>query len=174
MDAFTPALEIAAAIRSKEVSPVEVADLYLDRIERLDPTLNAFAHRADDEVRGAAKRAADAVVTTPADELPPFHGVPLPIKDLNPVAGWPCTYGSRAGSTAPQAHSDPIVERFVGAGFVLLGRDELARVRHGLVHRERRARHHPQSLEPESHTRRIERRIGRGRRVRHGAHRSRQ
>jgi amidase len=121
VDAFTPALDLAAAIRKKEVSPVEVADLYLERIERFEPTLNAFAHRAEDEVRGAAKRAADAVATTPVDELPPFHGVPLPIKDLNPVAGWPCTYGSRGGSTAPQSTSDPIVERFVEAGFVLLG-----------------------------------------------------
>jgi amidase len=121
MDAFTPALEIAQAIRDKQVSPVEVADLYLDRIEQLDPVLNAFSHRADDDVRGAAKRAADAVVTTPADELPPFHGVPLPIKNLNPVAGWPCTYGSRGATRTPRTESDPIVDRFVDAGFVLLG-----------------------------------------------------
>jgi amidase len=121
VDAFTPAVEIAAAIRSKQVSPVEVADLYLDRIEQLEPTLNAFSHRADDEVRGAAKRAADAVITMPADELPPFHGVPLPIKNLNPVEGWPCTYGSRGAPRAPRTESDPIVERFVQAGFVLLG-----------------------------------------------------
>lgn len=121
MDAFTPAVDIAAAIRRKEVSPVEIADLYLERIERIDPELNAFAHRADDDVRGAAKRAADAVVTTSADELPPFHGVPLPIKNLNPVAGWPCTYGSRGASRAPRHESDPIVDRFIDAGFVLLG-----------------------------------------------------
>jgi amidase len=121
VDAFTPAIDLAAAIKAKEVSPVEVADLYLERIERIEPALNAFAHRADDDVRGAAKRAADAVVTTPADELPPFHGVPLPIKDLNPVAGWPCTYGSRGASRAPSTESDPIVDRFVEAGFVLLG-----------------------------------------------------
>jgi amidase len=67
VDAFTPAIDLAAAIRAKEVSPVEVADLYLDRIDRIEPALNAFAHRADDDVRGAAKRAADAVVTTPGD-----------------------------------------------------------------------------------------------------------
>ncbi|MEY2422227.1 MAG: amidase [Acidimicrobiaceae bacterium] len=121
MDAFTSALDIARAIRTKEVSPVEVADLYLERIEQLEPMLNAFSHRADDDVRGAAKRAADAVVTTPSDELPPFHGVPLPIKNLNPVAGWPCTYGSRGAARAPRTESDPIVDRFVDAGFVLLG-----------------------------------------------------
>ena len=44
IDPFTPAVELAAAIRRKEVSPVEVADLYLDRIDELDPRLNAFCH----------------------------------------------------------------------------------------------------------------------------------
>jgi amidase len=121
VDPFTPAVELAAAIRTKEISPVEVADLYLERIDRLDTTLNAFCHRADDEVRGAAKRAADAVVTTPNAELPPFHGVPLPIKDLYDVAGWPSTRGSLATDPAPKAESDFIVDRFVAAGFVLLG-----------------------------------------------------
>ena len=70
MDAFTPAVELAAAIRRKEISPVEVADLYLDRIEQFDGTLNAFCHRADDEVRDAAKRAADVVATTDTADLP--------------------------------------------------------------------------------------------------------
>ncbi len=121
MDPFTPAVELAAAIRRKDVSPVEVADLYLERIEQLEPTLNAFAHRADDDVRDAAKRAADLVATTPEDELPPFVGVPLPIKDLNPVQGWPCTYGSNGAARGPRAASDPIVDRFVDAGFILLG-----------------------------------------------------
>jgi amidase len=121
MDAFTPAVDIAAAIRRKEVSPVEVADLYLDRIEQFDRTLNAFCHRADDEVRDAAKRAADVVATTDTSELPPFFGVPLPIKDLNRVAGWPCTLGSRSTSRQPATESDLVVERFVEAGFILLG-----------------------------------------------------
>jgi amidase len=121
MDAFTPAVEIAAAIRAKDVSPVEVADLYLDRIEQFDGQLNAFSHRADDDVRDASKRAADVVATTDTAELPPFFGVPLPIKDLNRVAGWPCTYGSRGGNWAPQTTSDFVVQRFVDAGFILLG-----------------------------------------------------
>jgi amidase len=121
VDPFSSAVDIARAIRTKEVSPVEVVDLYLDRMEALEPSLNAFAHRADDDVRSAAKRAAEVVATTPADELPPFHGVPVPIKNLNPVAGWPCTYGSNGATRAPRAESDPIVERFLEAGFVLLG-----------------------------------------------------
>ena len=121
MEPFLSALDWADRIRRREVSPLEVADLYLDRIDRFDGELNAFVHRADDDVRAAAKRAGDQVASTPADELPPFFGVPLPIKDLAPVAGWPCTFGSLAVPHGPAPHSDPLVERFVAAGFVLLG-----------------------------------------------------
>jgi amidase len=122
MDAFASALDVAAAIRSKEVSPTEVADHYLQRMDELEPQLNAFAFRSDDEVRAAAAAATQAVAdaTEPA-ELAPFHGVPLPIKDLNWVAGWPCTYGSAAATRDPRPSSDPIVERFRAAGFVLSG-----------------------------------------------------
>src|SRR5205807_4095210 len=87
----------------------------------LEPSLNAFAHRADDDVHSAAKRAADVVATTAPEDLPPFVGVPIPIKNLNPVAGWPCTYGSNGARRTPREESDPIVDRFLDAGFVLLG-----------------------------------------------------
>ncbi|MFF7371134.1 amidase [Streptomyces tricolor] len=123
IDPFTPAVELAAAIRRKEVSPVEVADCYLARMDELDPRLNAFCHRADDDVRKAASAAADAVARARSPEdLPPFHGVPLPVKDLVDVAGWPTTHGSAGAGRAPAAASDPVVRRFVDAGFVLLGK----------------------------------------------------
>jgi amidase len=54
IDPFTPAVELAAAIRRMEVSPVEVIDCYLERIDELDPRLNAFCYRGDDEVRKGA------------------------------------------------------------------------------------------------------------------------
>ena len=123
IDPFTPAVELAAAIRRKEVSPVEVADCYLERMDELDPQLNAFCHRADDDVRDAASAAAEAVMrAASAEDLPPFHGVPLPVKDLVDVAGWPTTYGSAGASQALAAASDPVVARFADAGFVLLGK----------------------------------------------------
>ncbi|MEY9848773.1 amidase [Streptacidiphilus sp. BW17] len=123
IDPFTPAVELAEAIRRKEVSPVEVADCYLDRIDALDPALNAFCHRADDDVRKAAAAAADSVARADsAEDLPPFLGVPLPIKDLLDVAGWPTSYGSAGAHRRPATASDLVVRRFVDAGFVLLGK----------------------------------------------------
>jgi amidase len=123
VDPFMPAVELAAAIRRKELSPLEVVDSYLERMDQLDCRLNAFCHRADDDVRKDAAAAADAVVRAASPEdLPPFHGVPLPIKDLLDVAGWPTTYGSAGARQAPAPASDPVVQRFVDAGFVLLGK----------------------------------------------------
>ena len=122
IDSYTPAVDLAAAVRRKDVSPLELVDLYLDAIDRLDGRLNAFSHRADDEVRRTASAAADAIVTTDPDDLAPFHGVPLPFKDLVDVVGWPTTYGSAGASPVPAPASDPVVQRFVDAGFVPLGK----------------------------------------------------
>lgn len=122
MDAFRSATDWAAAIRRREVSSTEVTELYLGRIDQLDPQLNAFVLRDDDSARAAARRADDLTASTPVDELPPFHGVPLPIKDLNAVAGWPTSYGSKGGSPTPEDHDDFVVARFRRAGFVFLGK----------------------------------------------------
>jgi amidase len=123
IDPFTTAVELAGAIRRREVSPLEVAESYLERIDELDPELNAFCHRADDDVRHAATAATEAIMTAASTEdLPPFLGVPLPIKDLLDVAGWPTTYGSAGASKGQAAKSDPVVRRFAEAGFVLLGK----------------------------------------------------
>jgi amidase len=119
MDAFASALDVAAAIRAKEVSPTEVADHYLARIDEVEPVLNAFAHQDPERVRDQAAAATERVAA--GGDLPPFLGVPIPIKNLNAVAGWPLTYGSNATSGEPRDHSDPLVDRFVAAGFTLLG-----------------------------------------------------
>src|SRR6185312_10901853 len=76
--AFLTATEQAELVRRGEVASAELVELYLGRIERLDPELNAFVTVCADEARAAA-----------AGELPdgPFGGVPLPIKDLNETAG---------------------------------------------------------------------------------------
>src|SRR5580700_7086369 len=93
---YRSALSLAAAIKAREVSPVEVLDATLDRADDVNGRLNALIWRHDDEARAAAEQAERAVVNRQAEELPPFLGIPIPIKDLTPVAGWPVTHGSWA------------------------------------------------------------------------------
>jgi amidase len=115
----TPALELAAALRSQELSAVELLDACLGEIDRLDPELNAITWRNDEQARAAAS-AADRRLRE--GDRAPFLGVPLPIKDLTPVAGWPVTYGSHGSTDAPSEHSELVVDSLARAGFVLCAR----------------------------------------------------
>jgi amidase len=90
------ALEQAAAVRSRTVSPVELVEHHLDRIARLDGVLHAFVTVTPELARAQAEEAEQAVVSTPAEELPPLHGVPTAIKDLSITRDAPTAFGSRA------------------------------------------------------------------------------
>jgi len=106
-------LGLAALVARGEVSPVELVDAAIERIERHNGALNAVVHRAYDEARRTA-----------AGALPdgPFRGVPFLIKDLaRRVAGWPCSMGSRFAETAPATDDSVLVARYRAAGLVLLG-----------------------------------------------------
>jgi amidase len=110
--AFLPALEQAALVREGRVSPVELVDLYLERIERLDPQLNAYVTVDAD---GAREQAA-----APLDG--PFAGVPISIKDLHETAGLRTTFSSRAfADFVPDADAEA-VRRLRRGGFVVLGK----------------------------------------------------
>lgn len=130
-DTYTSAVDQAAAVRGRRVSPVELVDAHLARIDDLDGALGAFCHRDDDRARAAARAAADAVVARRTTDLPPLHGVPLAVKDLFDVAGWPTRYGSKGASEVPASTSDPVVQRLVDAGCIPIGKtttSELASV----------------------------------------------
>src|SRR5229473_2738761 len=115
------AREIAAQIRRKEVSPVEVARAHLDRIERLNPKLNAFVDCRPEAVLAQARDAEKAILHRDKDELGPLHGVPVSIKSAIDVAGHRCEAGTglRAGYIA--AEDAPLVARLRAAGAVILG-----------------------------------------------------
>jgi amidase len=115
----TPALELAAALRARELSALELLDACLAAVDARNPELNAIVWR-DDEAARAAARAADERLA--GGEQAPFLGVPIPIKDLTPVAGWPLTYGSNGAPEGPSEESEPVVEALRRAGFVLCGR----------------------------------------------------
>jgi amidase len=114
--AFADALELAARVRSREVSPVELVELYLGRIERLDPQLRSYV-TVDADGALAAARAAEAV---PA--AAPFHGVPLPIKDLHETAGLRTTYSSKAFADHVPDEDQAVVRRLREAGFAVIGK----------------------------------------------------
>jgi amidase len=127
--AFTPALEQAQLIHSKQVSPLELVELYLERIDRLDSQLGSyFTVTADMAIADAKAKTEQLAVTGNPSELPPFFGVPISIKDLNPVAGVPCTYGTAALRHQLATHDDAAVTRIKQAGFVILGKTAASQV----------------------------------------------
>lgn len=97
-------------------------DHYLGQVDTFDPTLNAFALRDDDRARADATAAGELVANSAVEDLPPFIGVPIPIKDLNDVAGWPTTMGSNGVPDTPATEDSLPVARFRAAGFVLMGK----------------------------------------------------
>ncbi len=113
------ATELAAALRARELSSVELLDACLAAVDERNPELNAVIWR-DDEGARAVARAADERIA--AGEEAPFLGVPIPIKDLTAVAGWPLTYGSNGAPDGLSEESELVVESLRRAGFVLCGR----------------------------------------------------
>ncbi len=117
---FTPATELAARIRDRDVSPVEVTQAVLDRIERHDGRINAFAHRTTDLALDTARAAERAVMR--GDTLGPLQGVPVTIKDLHQLAGHPLAAGSRTQAGQIAAEDAPVAARLKAAGAVILGK----------------------------------------------------
>jgi amidase len=111
--AFLTATEQAELVRRGEVTPVDLVETYLERIERLNPQLNAFVTVCGDEALAAA-----------AGDLPdgPFRGVPLPIKDLQETAGIRTTFSSRAYADYVPDFDVAVVRRLKEAGFVVIGK----------------------------------------------------
>jgi amidase len=113
------ALDLAAALRARELSSLELLDACLAAVDERNPELNAVVWRDDEAARDAAR---DADRRIAAGEEAPFLGVPIPIKDLTAVAGWPLTYGSNGAPEGLSAESELVVESLLAAGFVLCGR----------------------------------------------------
>jgi aspartyl-tRNA(Asn)/glutamyl-tRNA(Gln) amidotransferase subunit A len=118
--AWLPALELAGLIRNKAVSPVEVVDAVLARIERVNPSLNAFCTVTAEDAREAALAAEVAVMT--GEPLPPLHGVPFSVKDLVFTRRVLTTGGSRLFADHVPEEDAVVVERLKGAGAILVGK----------------------------------------------------
>jgi aspartyl-tRNA(Asn)/glutamyl-tRNA(Gln) amidotransferase subunit A len=118
--AFTPATELAAMIRQKAISPVEVMQATLSRIDVLEPKVNAFAYLAADAAMAAAKQAEAALMGgAPIGRL---HGIPATIKDLAITADMPTQSGSLIMQGFQPTEDTPLVPRLRAQGAIILGK----------------------------------------------------
>jgi amidase len=113
-----PATELAELVKAGEVTARELAEASFERIEALDPDLNAFVHLDPD----GALASADGIG---AGDERPFAGVPIAIKDTTAVAGMPFTLGSQMFGDFVAPHDSFVVRRVREAGFVIVGKTNL-------------------------------------------------
>lgn len=114
------ALALAAGIRQKKISPVEVIDAIYARIHHINPKLNAYCTLTEESARLAAKQAEVAVMR--GEQLGPLHGVPVSIKDLLNTAGVRTMYGSKIRELYVPEEDAPSVARLKAAGAIVLGK----------------------------------------------------
>lgn len=115
-----PALAAAAAIRRREVSPSELVAHYLDRIDRLDDRIGSFVTVTAEAALAQAAEADAAVLS--GQDLPPLHGVPTAIKDLNLTQGVPTKFGSVLFENFAPPVDDHVVTLLRRAGTISLGK----------------------------------------------------
>ena len=120
--AYVPAYELAARIRRRDLSPVEVVEAFIARIQTRNPSLNAFVYEGFGDARREARTAEDAVMR--GTELGPLHGVPTAIKDLFDFKpGWPTTFGGiRAFENFTTQSYCGFADRVEKAGAIMVGK----------------------------------------------------
>ena len=111
---------LARRIRRGDVSPVEVVEAHLDRIDERNDELNAYVEVLDERAREAAEEAERAVEA--GEGLGPLHGVPVAVKDLQNVAGVRTTFGSKPMADFVAEENDVFVDRLLDAGAIILGK----------------------------------------------------
>ena len=126
---YMSASELALRIRRRQLSPVEVVDAFLDRIENRNPEINAYVTITHDEARQGAQAAERTVMS--GSELGPLHGVPIAIKALFDFkAGVRNTFGSKPFANFVPDQSSTIVEMLERAGAIVLGKTNTLEMGH--------------------------------------------
>src|SRR5437899_5746691 len=118
--AFTPATELAGLIRAKKLSPVELTRAVLDRVERINPIVNAFCTVTADLALAAAREAERALMKGEAPG--PLHGIPFSIKDLHYTKGVRTMSGSFIFAERVPDVDPPVMRRLKRAGGGMLGK----------------------------------------------------
>ncbi len=117
---FSSAWELRRLIAAKQVSPVELTELFLSRIKELNPKLNAYLTVTSEEAMASARAAEQAVVK--GDSLGPLHGIPVSLKDLDLTKGIRTTLGSLFFKDTVPDQDSISVERTRQSGATLLGK----------------------------------------------------
>jgi aspartyl-tRNA(Asn)/glutamyl-tRNA(Gln) amidotransferase subunit A len=147
---FASIVALVPRLAAKEISPVEVTEAILARIERYEPALNAFITVTADSARQAALAAEAAIMA--GNKHGPLQGIPIAIKDLYATRGVATTYGSPLFKGWVPDFDAAAVERLKRAGAVLVGKTSLhelaygttsANAHYGPVHNPWRHGHHP-------------------------------
>jgi len=118
--AFDSAVTLASAIRNKEIGCVELLDLFLDRVDRHNPALNAVVVMDAEGARARARELDSALAD--GTVLGPLHGVPMTVKESYDVAGMPTTWGAPWLKDNIAASDALAVERYRAAGAVIFGK----------------------------------------------------
>jgi amidase len=118
---FTPATKLVSLFARASVSPLELMQAVLARIERINPKLNAYCTVAAEQALEAAKKATAAARRRSA-RLGPLHGVPVSIKDLTPTRGIRTTWGSKIYEHHVPTEDALVVERLKAAGAIVVGK----------------------------------------------------
>src|SRR3989454_4893033 len=116
---FLPAVQMAEQIRHRKISPVELIEIHLSRIEELNPKLNAFVQVDAEGARQQARAAQDALML--GDPVGPLHGVPISIKSSIEVAGFCWEAGTKLRAGCVGSQDAPLVQRLRNAGAIVLG-----------------------------------------------------
>jgi amidase len=123
--ATAPARELARAVRTGQVASRELLDLYLDRIERLNPAINAVVTLDVERARAAARRADEATAMSTGEDLGPLYGLPITVKDAIATEGIRSTGGSTQLADHVPAEDAPAVARLKEAGAIVFGKTNL-------------------------------------------------
>src|SRR5215472_3564113 len=108
--------ETLRKLHEKEISPVELVTVHLERAQNLQPKLNAFVHLDSESALARARNMEAAILR--GEPLPPLAAIPLTIKSCIDVAGWPCPAGSLLRKDYVPSTNAPIVSRLEAAGAI--------------------------------------------------------
>jgi amidase len=117
---FTPAVELREMLRKKAISPVELINVFLERIDKINPVINAYCTLVPEMALETAKKVESAIVQ--GKEVGLLAGIPVSIKDVNMTAGIRTTFGSKLYEDFVPEEDELLVERVKKEGGIILGK----------------------------------------------------